>query len=57
MRSRPMSFLESMTNVIGEYDVAVMTQVAVFTLFGLQPSLNQNPQIGLIFTIVSLVRR
>jgi hypothetical protein len=56
MRSRTMSFVEALANVLVGYGVGVATQVMVFPLFGLNASLDQNLVIGLIFTIVSLVR-
>jgi len=56
MQSRWMSLVESVANVLVGYIVAVVTQVLVFPLFGLNASLTQNLMIGLIFTGVSLVR-
>ena len=56
MQSRTMSLIEAIANVLVGYGVAVATQEVVFPLFGLQASLDQNLAIGLIFTVVSLVR-
>ena len=56
MQSRTMSLVEALANVLVGYGVAFATQVMVFPLFGLHASLDQNLAIGLIFTIVSLVR-
>ena len=56
MQSRTMSFIEALANVLVGYGIAVATQVIVFPLFGLHASLDQNLAIGLIFTVVSLVR-
>ena len=56
MQSRTMSLIEALANVLVGYGVAVATQVMVFPLFGLHASLDQNLAIGLIFTVVSLVR-
>ena len=55
-QSRWMSLLEAVTNVLVGYGVAVATQWAVFPLFGLYATLQENLLIGLIFTAVSLVR-
>ncbi|MDD4999660.1 hypothetical protein [Rhodoferax sp.] len=55
-QSRWMSLLEAVTNVLVGYGVAVATQWAVFPLFGLHATLQENLLIGLIFTAVSLVR-
>lgn len=55
-QSRWMSLLEAVTNVLVGYGVAVATQWAVFPLFGLHATLQENLLIGLVFTAVSLVR-
>jgi hypothetical protein len=55
-QSRRMSAVESIANVLVGYGVALAAQVLVFPLFGMQVTLGQNIQIGLIFTVVSLVR-
>ncbi|WP_424894869.1 DUF7220 family protein [Tepidimonas sp. HKU79] len=55
-QTRWMSLVEAVTNVLVGYGVAVATQWAVFPLFGLHATLQQNLVIGLIFTAVSLVR-
>jgi len=51
-----MSAVESIANVAVGYGVAIVTQSAVFPMFGLQASLGDNLAIGAIFTVVSLVR-
>lgn len=56
MQSRWMSLVESLTNIAVGYGLAVLTQILVFPLFGLQASLGENLLIGGIFTVVSLVR-
>ncbi len=55
-QSRWMSLVEAVTNVLVGYGVAVATQWAVFPLFGLHVTLQENLVIGLVFTAVSLVR-
>lgn len=55
-QTRWMSLVEAVTNVLVGYGVAVATQWAVFPLFGLHATLQENLVIGLIFTAVSLVR-
>lgn len=55
-QSRTMSLVESLTNVAVGYTVAVLTQMAVFPLFGLQATLAQNLAMGAIFTVVSIAR-
>ena len=55
-QSRLMSLLESLANVLVGYGVAVATQMVVFPLFGLTVTVTENLLIGLIFTVVSIVR-
>ena len=55
-QSRMMSLVEAGANVVVGYGVAVATQLLVFPPFGLEATLAQNLTIGLIFTVVSLVR-
>ena len=51
-----MSLVEAIANVVVGYGVAVLVQIAVFPLFGVSISLEQNLAIGLVFTAVSIVR-
>jgi hypothetical protein len=55
-QSRLMSLAESVANVIVGYGVAVVTQILIFPVFGLQTTLGQNLAMGGVFTIVSLAR-
>jgi hypothetical protein len=55
-QSRIMSLVESVTNVIVGYGVAVVTQILIFPIFGLHTTLAQNLKMGLVFTIVSIGR-
>jgi len=56
MQSRVTSLVEAVANVVVGYGVAVATQMIVFPRFGLHATIDQNLGIGLIFTIVSLIR-
>lgn len=56
MQSRRMSLLEAVANVVIGYVLAVMTQIAVFPMFGLWPTLKENLVLGAVFTGVSLLR-
>jgi hypothetical protein len=56
MQSRRMSLLEAAANVVIGYVLAVMTQIAVFPLLGLWPTLKENLALGAVFTGVSLFR-
>jgi hypothetical protein len=51
-----MSLVEALANVAVGYGIAVITQVVVCPLFGLQASLAQNLGVGAAFTVVSLIR-
>ena len=55
-QSRLMSLVEAVANVIVGYGVAVVTQIAIFPIFGLHTTLAQNLKMGPIFTIVSIAR-
>ena len=55
-QSRLMSLAEAVANVIVGYGVAVVTQILIFPIFGLQTTLAQNLQMGLLFTGVSIIR-
>ena len=55
-QSRGMSLVESVANVIVGYGVAVATQILIFPIFGLHTTLAQNLKMGLVFTVVSIVR-
>jgi hypothetical protein len=50
------SILETITNVVVGYVLAVLTQLIVFPLYGITTTFSQNAQVGIIFTVVSLIR-
>ena len=56
VQSRAGSLVEAAANVVVGYVLAVLVQLLVFPIFGLQPTLAQNLKIGLVFTAVSLAR-
>ena len=55
-QSRIMSLVEAVANVIVGYGVAVVTQILIFPVFGLQTTWAQNLKMGLVFTGVSIIR-
>jgi hypothetical protein len=55
-QSRTMSLVEAIANVGVGFGVAVLAQIAVFPLFGLDVSFSDNLTIGAIFTGVSIGR-
>jgi len=56
MQSKRGSLIEAAANTAIGYLVAVAANVAVLPLFGLLPSVSQSFGIGMVFTIISLVR-
>ena len=56
MQSKTYSLIESVTNIIVGYFVALGAQLVVFPMFGLSVPVRDNILIGLVFTVVSLVR-
>ena len=55
-QSKKHSLLESIVNVVIGYGIAILSQIAIFPLFGIHIPLRDNLLIGVIFTIVSIVR-
>ncbi len=55
-QSRTMSLVESATNVVVGYALAIGTQLVVFPLFGIETGLREHLTIGLAFVGVSLAR-
>lgn len=55
-QSRLFSAIESLTNVLVGYALAVSTQMLVFPWFGLPARLGDAIWIGMVFTVVSLAR-
>jgi hypothetical protein len=56
MQSRTHSLIEALVNVAVGYSIAVAAQIIVFPIFGVQVSLRQNIEIGIIMTAVSIAR-
>ncbi len=56
MQSKRQSAIESVTNIAVGYLVAVLSQIAIFPMFGIAVSLGDNLAIGAWFTVISLVR-
>lgn len=50
------SLIESATNILIGYWCAVLAQLIVFPMMGIDIPLDKNLMIGLIFTLISLVR-
>lgn len=55
-QSRLQSMIETVTSTAIGYVVAVASQVAIFPLFGIHVRLVDNLGIGVVFTVISLIR-
>lgn len=55
-QSKKHSAIESATNILVGYLVALGSQIVIFPMFGIQATLRDNMLIGAFFTVVSLVR-
>lgn len=55
-QSRKGSAVEAVANVVLGYWIAVGSQMAIFPLFGVNLPVTDNMLIGVLFTVVSLVR-
>ena len=51
-----MSMVETATNVVVGYGLAIATQMVVFPWFGIETGLAEHMTIGLVFVGVSLAR-
>jgi len=49
-QSRIMSMVETATNVVVGYGLAIATQIMVFPWFGIEAALKEHLAIGLVFT-------
>jgi membrane protein implicated in regulation of membrane protease activity len=55
-QSRRGSAVEAVANVMIGYWVAVTAQIIIFPMFGVNLPVSDNMLIGVLFTVVSLVR-
>jgi hypothetical protein len=56
MQTKTQSLIESIANVAIGYGVAVLSQIIVFPVVGVEATVKQNLTIGVWFTAISLVR-
>lgn len=56
MQNKKQSLIETIISTVIGLLVSLITQIVVFPLYGLEVSFNQNIQITIIFTIVSIAR-
>lgn len=55
-QSRRASILEATANTVVGYFLAVLTQIAVFPIFGIEAGMSDHLGIGAAFVAVSLIR-
>jgi hypothetical protein len=56
MQTKKQSLLESATNIVIGYTIALISQLVIFPIVGVEATLGQNVKIGILFTIVSFTR-
>jgi len=56
MQLKRHSLLESATNIVVGYTINLLANFVIFPLWGWHITLKQNIEIGVIYTIISLVR-
>ena len=56
MQTKKMSLIETVSSVLIGYIVALLSQIVVFPLFDIEVSLIDNLLIGLLFTVISIIR-
>ena len=56
MQTKKMSLIETIVSVAIGYIVALLSQIVVFPLFDIEVSLIDNLLIGLLFTVISIIR-
>lgn len=55
-QSRKHSFIEAWANILIGYGISMLANFALFPLFGWHITLEQNVQLGIIYTVISLGR-
>ena len=56
MQTRKQSATEAALNILIGYLIAVISQMVIFPLVGVQASIKQNIVIGVLFSLVSFIR-
>ena len=56
MQTKKMSLIETVLSVLIGYIVALLSQIVTFPLFDIEVSLTDNLLIGLLFTVISIIR-
>ena len=56
MQTKLQSMIESWVNILVGYVLALLAQIIIFPLYGMEVNLSGNLQIGTIFTVLSMIR-
>jgi len=56
MQTRLMSLVETMTNVAAGLVISFLSQIVIFKIYNVSLSTQQNVEITLYFTIISILR-
>lgn len=55
MQTPSQSFIEAVTNAVWGYISAILLQLIVLPLYGIDLNLRQNLELGLFFTVLAIV--
>jgi len=56
IQTKTVSLIESIANVVIGYGVALLSQIIIFPIYGIDISLKTNIAIGIWFTLISIIR-
>jgi len=56
IQTKTVSLIESIANVVIGYGVALISQIIIFPIYGIDISLKTNIAIGIWFTLISIIR-
>lgn len=56
IQTKTVSMIESISNVVIGYGVALLSQIIIFPIYGIDINLKTNIVIGFWFTLISIIR-
>ena len=56
MQTKKMSLIETVSSVIIGFIVALISQLGIFPILGIEVTFSENLLLGLFFTVVSIIR-
>jgi len=56
MQLKKHSLFEAITNIVVGYTINLLANFVIFPLWGWSISLKQNIEIGIVYTVISLIR-